>query len=376
MVNSNPETVSTDYDIADRLYFEPLTVEDVLAIIEREQPVGVVVGFGGQTPSTGALAGQGRHPPARDRLCRHRAGRGPREVRRAPGPAWPQEPPYGMATTVDEALHVAETLGYPVLLRPSFVLVGGRWRSSAAPRSCATISWRLPGVSPGYPVLIDRFLEGATELDIDVLSDGQDVWIAGLMEQIEEAGVLGRLGLSSASGEPLARHGRPHRGHGRGPGPRDGVAGPGQHPDGDPWQVPLRHRGQPARLAHRLLRQQGHPGIPVAKLAARILVGRTLKELLAPYWPYPTVTPPWRRPSRRTSRRRTARPAVAHPLVGQGGGSALGRFPGADVLLGPEMRSTGEVMSFGASFPRGLRQGPDRREQPPAHVRGRACEPG
>ena len=191
MVNSNPETVSTDYDTADRLYFEPLTVEDVLGIVQHENPVGVVVGFGGQTPLklSRALVDGGIPLMGIDFAAIELA-----EDREQFGALLEElelkSPPSGMASTVDEALSVAEVLGYPVLLRPSFVLGGRAMEIVSNAEELRHYIAAAARVSPGYPVLIDRFLEGALELDVDVLSDGEDVWVAGLMEQIEEAGVI------------------------------------------------------------------------------------------------------------------------------------------------------------------------------------------
>ena len=190
MVNSNPETVSTDYDIADRLYFEPLTSEDVLEIIANEAPSGVVVGFGGQTPLK--LARQlepegisllGTSFEAID-LAENRARFGPLLDRLGL-----KSPPYGVATSVDEALSVAENLGYPVLIRPSYILGGRAVEIADGPDQLHHFVAEAARVSDGGPILIDHFLDHALELDADVLTDGSDVWVAGLMEQIEEAGV-------------------------------------------------------------------------------------------------------------------------------------------------------------------------------------------
>lgn len=352
MVNSNPETVSTDYDIADRLYFEPLTVEDVLAIIEREQPVGVVVGFGGQTPLKLArsLVRAGIPLLGIDFAAIELA-----EDREKFGALLAQlglkSPPYGMATTVDEALAVAEALGYPVLLRPSFVLGGRAMEIVSSAEELRHYIVEAAQVSPGYPVLIDRFLEGATELDIDVLSDGQDVWIAGLMEQIEEAGVHSGdsacvMPPVSLSPDMVARIEATVADLVRAMGSRGLV------------NIQMAIRGKSLyvieanpRASRTVPYVSKAIGIPVAKLAARILVGRTLKELLAPYWPYPTVTP--LATTFEAHLAATHRAPLPWPIRSSVKEVVLpfGRFPGADVLLGPEMRSTGEVMSFGASFP-------------------------
>ncbi len=353
MINSNPETVSTDYDTADRLYFEPLTTEDVLGILDNEKPLGVVVGFGGQTPLKLAQALVKEDVPllgidfqmielAEDR---EKFGALLEEVGL-------RSPPYGMAATVDEALSVAETLGYPVLIRPSYVLGGRAMEIVHNPDELRHYIAEAARVSPGYPVLIDRFLEGAIELDVDTLSDGKDVWIAGLMEQIEEAGVhsgdsacvLPPVSLSDAMvkriEEAVARLVRAM-----------GVVG----------LVNI----QMAIKGHDLYVLEANPrasrtvpyvskaiGIPVAKLAAKILVGRSLRELLRPYWPYRTRTDGTVEDfdSLMDTNNQAPTPWPAFASVKEVV-LPFNRFPGSDVLLGPEMRSTGEVMSFGANFP-------------------------
>ena len=352
MVNSNPETVSTDYDTADRLYFEPLTVEDVLGIVEHEKPKGVVVGFGGQTPLKLARALVDHHIPL---LGIDFAAIEMAEDREQFGALLDEvglhSPPYGLASTVEEALEVAERLGYPVLLRPSFVLGGRAMEIVNNGEELRHYIVEAARVSPGYPVLIDRFLEGAVELDVDVLSDGRDVWIAGLMEQIEEAGVhsgdsacvmppvslsntmVDRIETSVAS---LVR--------------ALGAVGL--------VNIQMAIRGNDLyvleanpRASRTVPYVSKAIGIPVAKLAAKILVGRPLSELLAPYWPYPSHVPP-------STDFATYLDEMGHAPMPWPGQSSVkevvlpfGRFQGADVLLGPEMRSTGEVMSFGRSFP-------------------------
>ncbi|HHE72813.1 MAG TPA: carbamoyl-phosphate synthase large subunit, partial [Chloroflexi bacterium] len=190
MVNSNPETVSTDYDTADRLYFEPLTPEDVLNIVALERPTGVVVGFGGQTPLKLArdLVHAGIPLLGVDFAAIEVA-----ENREQFGALLDQlglkSPPYGIATTVEEALQVAARLGYPVLIRPSYVLGGRAMEIVGNDEELRHYVTEAARVSAGYPLLVDRFLEGAVELDVDILSDGHHVWVAGLMEQIEEAGI-------------------------------------------------------------------------------------------------------------------------------------------------------------------------------------------
>ena len=358
MVNSNPETVSTDYDIADRLYFEPLTVEDVMTIVAHENPVGVVVGFGGQTPLKLARTLVRRGVPLLGsgfdaiELAENREQFGALLER-----IGLHSPPYGMATTLDEAVRVAETLGYPVLVRPSYILGGRAMEIVDSPEALRHYVAEAARVSPGYPVLIDRFLENAVEIDVDVLTDGQDVWVAGLMEQIEEAGV--HSGDSACVLPPVSLS----------TGMMDRIE--------DAVARLVRAMGarglvnvQIAVKGEQLFILEANPrasrtvpfvskaiGIPVAKLAAKVLVGKSLRELLAPYWPYP---------HRQIDKSQITQPDALDAILSQTHLAPtpwpttasvkevvlpFGRFPGSDVLLGPEMHSTGEVMSFGKSFP-------------------------
>ena len=355
MVNSNPETVSTDYDIADRLYFEPLTVEDVLAIIDHEQPTGVVVGFGGQTPLKLArrlapmgVAIQGTEFEAIDLA----------EDRGRFGALLDQlglkSPPWGTATSVEQALEVAEGLGYPVLIRPSYILGGRGIEVVDGPEELRPYAAEASRVSEGYAILIDRFLDHAVELDVDALTDGCDVWIAGLMEQIEEAGVHSGdsacvLPPVSLSAELVSRVESAAVDLVRALGVV-GLVNIQMAIQGNDLYV-LEANPRASRTVPFVSKAIG---IPLAKLAAKTLVGRRLGELVEPYWPFPvrpgfsagsgglqdiidsthTVPMPW--PEHFSVKE------VVLPF---------GRFPGADLLLGPEMRSTGEVMSIGESFP-------------------------
>jgi carbamoyl-phosphate synthase large subunit len=363
MVNSNPETVSTDYDTADRLYFEPLTVEDVLTIVECENPVGVVVGFGGQTPLKLARALVEAQVPLLgiDFNAIELA-----EDREQFGAILEQvglkSPPSGMATTVEEALGVAERLGYPVLIRPSYVLGG---RAMAIVGNAEALRYYIVAaarVSPGYPVLIDRFLEGAVELDVDVLTDGQDVWVAGLMEQIEEAGIHSGdsacvMPPVSLSEEMVARIEVAVADLVRALGAVGLV------------NIQMAIRGTELyvieanpRASRTVPYVSKAIGIPVAKLAAKISSGRSLTEVLAPYWPYPVSPHTSCGPHSACGPLRegfeacvaaTHQAPTAWPVQSSVKEVVLpfGRFEGADVLLGPEMRSTGEVMSFGSNLP-------------------------
>ena len=355
MVNSNPETVSTDYDTSDCLYFEPLTVEDVLAIIANEKPVGVVVGFGGQTPLKLArtLVGEGVRLLGAGfeaiELAENRGRFG--ELLDRLGL---KSPPYGTATSVDEALHIAEELGYPVLVRPSYVLGGRAMEVVDTPEELRHYVAEATRISAGYPVLIDRFLDHALELDVDILTDGRDVWVAGLMEQIEEAGV--HSGDSACVLPPVSLSAEMV-------GCIEEAAARLVKALGAVGLVNI----QIAIKGDELFILEANPrasrtvpfvskaiGIPLAKLAARVLVGRPLRELLASYWPFP-VRPgfptgygnPEGIP---TSEGLLPTPWPEHYSVKEVV-LPFGRFPGSDVLLGPEMRSTGEVMGLGKDFP-------------------------
>jgi carbamoyl-phosphate synthase large subunit len=190
MVNCNPETVSTDYDTSDRLYFEPLTLEDVLGIVEWEQPIGVIVQFGGQTPLNLAIPLQkagvkilGTSPEAIDRAeDRKRFAKLLHKLNL-------RQPPNGAARRPDEAIRVAKRLGYPVLVRPSYVIGGRAMEIVYTPEELDDYMGRAVLASPQHPVLVDKFLEDAIEIDVDAVSDGERTVIAGVMEHIEEAGI-------------------------------------------------------------------------------------------------------------------------------------------------------------------------------------------
>ncbi|MEZ4519977.1 MAG: carbamoyl-phosphate synthase large subunit, partial [Chloroflexota bacterium] len=190
MVNCNPETVSTDYDTADRLYFEPLVLEDILNVIDVEKPDGVIVQFGGQTPInlTEGLAGAGvpvwGTPPDSIALAEDRGRFGAllREMDM-------DHPDWGMARSLDEARAIVDRIGYPVLVRPSFVLGGRAMAIAYDDESLEHFLQEATSVSEGNPVLIDQFIEDAFEVDVDAIGDGEQVIIAGILQHIEEAGV-------------------------------------------------------------------------------------------------------------------------------------------------------------------------------------------
>jgi carbamoyl-phosphate synthase large subunit len=336
MVNCNPETVSTDYDTSDRLYFEPLTLEDVVEIIRREQPTGVIVQFGGQTPLNLALDLKALGAPIigtapesidlaedRDRFSRLLDGLG-----------IPQ-PQHGVAMDPEEAVRVAGEIGLPVLVRPSYVLGGRAMVIAYDLETVRNYVARAAQMVPPRPVLIDKFLERATEVDVDALADSTDVVIGGIMEHIEEAGV--HSGDSSCVLPPVTL--KP--------------------------EVLDRIRECTAQLA-RALNVVGlmnvqyaiqrdvvyvlevNPrasrtvpyvskatGVPLAKVAAQLMAGRKLAEMSLPVV----------RPNGVPELAVHDYAAVKSPVF------PFNKFRGVDIILGPEMRSTGEVMGIATSFP-------------------------
>jgi carbamoyl-phosphate synthase large subunit len=327
MVNCNPETVSTDYDTSDRLYFEPLCLEDVLNIAERERPHGVIVQFGGQTPLKLAIplerAGVrilGTPPEAIDR-----AEDRERFKRLLQGLGLNQ-PPNGTAVSVSEALRVARQIGYPVLVRPSYVLGGRAMEIVYNEASLQDYMLRAVQASPEHPVLVDKFLEDAIEMDVDALCDGQEVVIGGIMEHIEEAGI--HSGDSACSLPPRSVS-QPLldliRAQTTAMALELGVVGliniQFAIKDGAVYVLEVNPRAsRTVPFVSKAI------GVPLAKLAAKIMVGATLKEL--------GFT------EERALRHVAVKEAVL-PFV---------KFPGVDALLGPEMRSTGEVMGIDREF--------------------------
>lgn len=330
MVNCNPETVSTDYDTADRLYFEPLTVEDVLNIIDTEKPDGVLVQFGGQTPLNIAKALEEAGAPiwgttvdtidlAEDRKRFNAL----MEELNIPQPAG------ALATTHDEALEHAKTIGYPVLVRPSYVLGG---RGMAIVFDEVTMSeWLNKHVEwTGHPVLIDKFLDDAYEVDVDALSDGERVTIGGIMQHIEEAGV--HSGDSACVLPPykisqyhldIIREYTQRIGH--------AMIVKGlfniQFAIKDETVYVLEVNPRASRTVPFVSKATGHP---LARYAAQIATGKTLVDLEF-----------------------TEEPVVRGFFVKEAV-LPFQKFPGVDARLGPEMRSTGEVMgqadNFGHAF--------------------------
>lgn len=327
MVNCNPETVSTDYDTSDRLYFEPLTLEDVLAIVEREKPYGVIVQFGGQTPLKLALplwrAGVpiiGTSPDAIDRAeDRQRF----KEMLIQIGL---NQPPNDIAHSYGEVISVAERIGYPLVVRPSYVL-GGRAMEIVHGRDDLEDYLKyVVQASPEHPILVDGYLTGAVEIDVDAVADGEDVVIGGIMEHIEEAGV--HSGDSSCSLPPYSL-GRYHldeiRRITRLLATELKVKGLMNLQlalkDGEIFVLEVNPRAsRTVPFVSKAI------GVPLAKLGARVMAGRKLKELGFTSEVIPDHV--------------SVKEAV-FPFI---------KFPGVDVMLGPEMKSTGEVMGIDREF--------------------------
>ena len=327
MINSNPETVSTDFDISDKLYFEPLTFEDVIEIVRLEQPLGVVVQLGGQTPLrlTTALAEAGvpilgTSPDAIDTAeDRERFELLARQL-------GVNQPPNGTARSVEEAVVVANRIGFPVLIRPSYVLGGRAMEIVYDVGSLREFFERAARVAPEYPVLIDRFLEDAFEADVDAIADGRRCVVGGVMQHIEDAGihsgdsacVLPPYLIGDRQVDELRRHTQAFA-------KALGVVGllNVQYAIKDGVVYVLEVNPRASRTVPFVSKATG---VPLAKLAAAVIVGRTLDELgLADELPVPGV----------------AVKEAVFPFT---------KLPNVDTVLGPEMRSTGEAMGFADSF--------------------------
>ena len=333
MVNSNPETVSTDYDTADRLYFEPLTYEDVMNIIEAEKPKGVIVQFGGQTPLKLAVplekAGVtilGTSPDSIDLAeDRKRFGALIEELKI-------KQPPNGTATCAEEALEIAKRLGYPVLVRPSYVLGGRAMEIVYDEKSLSRYMNLAVEASPERPVLVDKYLDSAIEVDVDAVSDGTDVCIGGIMEHIEFAGVhsgdsacvlpprtllQSTIDLICEQTTALAKALNVK-------GLMNIQYAVVRNEGGEELYV-LEVNPRASRTVPFVSKSTG---VPLAKIAAQVMAGEPLAKFGLPKLP--------------TIEHISVKEAVL-PFV---------KFQGVDTLLGPEMRSTGEVMGIDTDFGR------------------------
>jgi carbamoyl-phosphate synthase large subunit len=331
MVNSNPETVSTDYDTSDLLFFEPLTTEDVLNICDRVEPDGVIVQFGGQTPLNlaRALATAGV-PIIGTSVDTIEAAEDREKFQQLLHRLNLKQPANAIARTMNQARLEAEKVGFPALVRPSFVLGGRAMEICYDQAQFERFVAEAFVVAQGQPVLIDRFLEDATEVDVDAIADGTDVVIAGIMEHIEEAGV--HSGDSACSIPPYSL-----------PGPvvqelREATYAMARHlrvvglmnvqfavkkEDGKSVVYVLEVNPRASRTVPFVAKATG---LPVAKVAAKVMAGRTLAELGIDREPIP------------------AHVSIKEAVF------PFRKFAGVDIVLGPEMRSTGEVMGISERF--------------------------
>ena len=327
MINCNPETVSTDYDISNRLYFEPLTLEDVLEIIRIEQPKGVIVHYGGQTPLKLAMSLKaagvniiGTSPESID-LAEDRS-----RFQQLLNDLSLLQPANRIASSVQSALVEAETLGYPLVVRPSYVLGGRAMEIVYTRQDLEQYMAKAVKVSNQAPVLLDRFLDDAIELDVDAICDGDNVLICGLMEHIEQAGIhsgdsaccLPPHNISAAIAEQIRQQTRQLA-------TALGVVGLMNIQFAVKDQVIYILEVNP-RASRTVPFVSKATARPYAKIATRVMLGETLADM-----GYVTEVVP----------QRFAVKESVFPFI---------KFPGVDPLLGPEMRSTGEVMGIGDSF--------------------------
>jgi carbamoyl-phosphate synthase large subunit len=329
MINCNPETVSTDYDTTDKLYFEPLTLEDVLNICDHEQPYGVIVSFGGQTPLKIAMALEdhgvrilGTSPEGIDLAeDRERFGALLRKLKIP-------HPMYGTAYSVSNAVLVGEQIGFPVLIRPSYVLGGRAMEICYTSDAVREYMKKAVDVSPEHPVLIDKFLEDAFEFDVDAVADGKDVLIGGVMEHIEEAGIhsgdsscvippymISKKSLEEIKGYTV-RLAKALK-----------VVGllNVQYAMKDDVVYVLEVNPRASRTVPFVSKATG---LPLAKIAAKVMVGRTLEDLGVRDFDFEKL------------KHISVKEAVF----------PFSKFPRVPIFLGPEMRSTGEVMGISSGF--------------------------
>jgi len=327
MINCNPETVSTDYDTSDKLYFEPLTVEDVLNIVDIEKPIGAIVQFGGQTPLniSGALAKAGLNI----------LGTSPDSIDIAEDRSRFQQmlkklklvqPDNGTATSFDEARETAQKIGYPVVVRPSYVLGGRAMEIVYDERALADYMEKAVEASPERPILIDKFLEDAIEVDVDAIADGKTCVIGGILEHIEEAGIhsgdsamvlpphtLGKDIIETIKRNTYAMAKELNV---------KGLMNI-QYAVKNNIVYVLEVNPRASRTVPFVSKAIG---IPLAKLATKIMLGKTLEEL--GFTKEKTIN-------------YVAVKESVFPFI---------RFPGVDAILGPEMKSTGEVMGIDSTF--------------------------
>jgi carbamoyl-phosphate synthase large subunit len=327
MVNCNPETVSTDYDTSDRLYFEPLTFEDVMHVVEREKPNGVIVQFGGQTPLNLALSLQQAGVPI--------IGTSPESIdlaedRRCFGKLLSDlgipQPPSGTAVSYKGAAEIAEEIGFPVLVRPSYVLGGRAMVIAYDYRTLESYMDEAVDVSQDRPILIDKFLEDAFEVDVDTLSDGDQVVIGGIMEHIEEAGIhSGDSSCVLPTYLVQPEHLDTMRRYTRTLAKALKVIGlmNVQYAIKDDVVYVLEVNPRASRTVPFVSKATG---VPMAKVAARLMIGRKLRDLGL------------------TEELKVQNFFIKSPVF------PFAKFPGVDTILGPEMKSTGEVMGVSDNF--------------------------
>ncbi|HOX54993.1 MAG TPA: carbamoyl-phosphate synthase large subunit, partial [Candidatus Omnitrophota bacterium] len=327
MVNSNPETVSTDYDTSDKLYFEPLTFEDVMNIVDKEKPDGVIVQFGGQTPLNLAKA--------LDAAGVKIIGTSVRSIDLAEDrdkfsklikKLKIDQPPNGSATSSKEAKKIATRIGYPILMRPSYVLGGRAMRIIYDEQSIDEFMKEAIEISEDKPVLIDKFLEGAIEVDVDAISDGETTIIGGIMEHIEEAGI--HSGDSACALPPYSLSDviiNAIRQYTVAISKALKVIGllNIQFAIKDDIVYILEVNPRASRTVPFVSKATG---VPLAKMAAKVMTGKKLNELGM------------------TKEKEIAHIAVKESVL------PFSRFSGVDIILGPEMKSTGEVMGIDNTF--------------------------